>query len=325
MVIRDGPNRWRGLGSTATFSAQAREWLNSSGVTLGRFVWARGARYLYFEGASDHLRNLWRVEVDERSSSWIGVPERLTTSSAGQDRDLVLSGDGRHLAFVSRTDETRLWSFPLARTGMVAGEGQPITGGDGSDLQAALASHGDRIVYQSVRRGGYSELRSLSLLDRREHVLTSGTDQIEHVIWSHDGQRVGYWTQRRGSGVARDSGTHSEFVVLNPAGGTETQVRPDRDAIRFPAIRLGVGRSNHPRDVRSAGGGLFSRFVDAGSFSGDCGKRSSFQSFSGALFTGRAVDCVLRARHQRGWQVTVVCSAGIWRHMDSDHRRAGVR
>ena len=210
-------------GQYATFSAQAREWLNTSGVTLGRFVWARGARYLYFEGASDRLRNLWRVEVDEHSSSWIGMPERLTTSSAGQDRDLVLSGDGRHLAFVSRTDETRLWSFPLTRTGMVAGEGQPITGGDGSDLQAALASHGDRMVYQSVRRGGYSELRSLSLLDRREHVLTSGTDQIEHVIWSHDGQRVGYWTQRRGSGVARDGGSHSEFVVLNPAGGTETQ------------------------------------------------------------------------------------------------------
>ena len=212
-----------GPGQYATFSAQAREWLNTSGVTLGRFVWARGARYLYFEGASDRLRNLWRVEVDEHSSSWIGMPERLTTSSAGQDRDLVLSGDGRHLAFVSRTDETRLWSFPLTRTGMVAGEGQPITGGDGSDLQAALASHGDRMVYQSVRRGGYSELRSLSLLDRREHVLTSGTDQIEHVIWSHDGQRVGYWTQRRGSGVARDGGSHSEFVVLNPAGGTETQ------------------------------------------------------------------------------------------------------
>ena len=79
------------------------------------------------------------------------------------------------------------------------------------------------IVYQSVRRDGYSELRSLSLLDHQEQVLTSGTDQIEHVIWSHDGQRVGYWTQRRGTGVARDSGTHSEFVVLNPAGGTETQ------------------------------------------------------------------------------------------------------
>ncbi len=206
-----------------TFSGQAREWLNSNRVTLGRFVWSRPAKYLYFEGETDHLRNLWRVEIDERSSSWIGVPEALTTTSAGQDRDVVLSRDGRHLAFVSRTDQTRLWSFPLARTGVVAGEGQAITSGDGSDLQAALASHGTRIVYQSVRRDGYSELRSLSLLDHQEQVLTSGTDQIEHVIWSHDGQRVGYWTQRRGAGVARDSGTHSEFVVLNPAGGTETQ------------------------------------------------------------------------------------------------------
>ncbi|MEO7270467.1 MAG: winged helix-turn-helix domain-containing protein [Vicinamibacterales bacterium] len=206
----------------ATFSAQAQDWLDSNRVTLSRFVWSRAAGYLYFEGASDHLRNLWRVEIDERSS-WIGAPERLTTTSAGQDRDAVLSADGRHLAFVSRTDQTRLWSFPLAQSGAVAGEGQPITSGDGSDLQAALASHGDRMVYQSVRRGGYSELRSLSLLDHREHVLTSGTDQIEHVIWSHDGNRVGYWTQRRGNNVERNSGSHSEFVVLNPAGGTETQ------------------------------------------------------------------------------------------------------
>ena len=100
-----------------TFSAPAREWLKTNRVALGRFVWSSGAKYLYFEGATDHVRNLWRVEVDERSSSWIGVPEPLTTTSAGQDRDLVLSRDGRHLAFVSRTDQTRLWSFPLAPHG----------------------------------------------------------------------------------------------------------------------------------------------------------------------------------------------------------------
>ena len=123
MVVRNGPDRWR-TRTVWTFSGQAREWLNSNRVTLGRFVWSRSAKYLYFEGETDHLRNLWRVEIDERSSSWIGVPEALTTTSAGQDRDVVLSRDGRHLAFVSRTDQTRLWSFPLARTGVVAGEGQ---------------------------------------------------------------------------------------------------------------------------------------------------------------------------------------------------------
>jgi len=206
----------------ATLSVEARRWLDTNGVTLGRFVWSRTAKYLYFEGASDHIRNLWRVEVNARSSAWIGVPERLTTTAAAQDRDLVLSTDGRHLAFVSRTDETRLWSFPLARGGAIAADGQPIAGGDSSDLRAAFASDGDRMVYQSVRRGGYSELRSLSLLDRREHLLTSGTDPIEHVIWSHDGQRVGYWTRRK-DGASTGRSDRSEFVVLNPAGGTETQ------------------------------------------------------------------------------------------------------
>ena len=76
-------------------------------LTLGRFVWARSGRFLFFEGTSERVRNMWRVTVDPVTLEWIAGPERLTTG-AGQDTDVSVSPDGTRMLFSTRASRTRL-------------------------------------------------------------------------------------------------------------------------------------------------------------------------------------------------------------------------
>jgi Tol biopolymer transport system component len=75
---------------------QAR--LAAGDLALTNFAWAPNGRFLYFEGRSELVRNIWRVPVDPRTKDWTGWPERLTTG-AGTDTALSVSADGRRLAF----------------------------------------------------------------------------------------------------------------------------------------------------------------------------------------------------------------------------------
>ena len=96
-------------------------------MTLSDFLWSPSGQTLYFEGISQSVKNLWKVEVEPRSLRWTAGPERLTTG-AGPDKDIAISPDGRKLAFTARAEKTRLWSLPFdASAGRIKGESRPVT------------------------------------------------------------------------------------------------------------------------------------------------------------------------------------------------------
>lgn len=190
-------------------------------LTLGKFAWSPKGEYVYFQGTSEGARNLWRVPVDRRSLAWATEPERLTTSAA-PETEIAVSKDGSRLAFRAYAEQTRFWSFPLDRRGTVSGDGEPLTSGEGRELQPDVSAAGDKLVYQAVR-GAHRELRELSLIDRREQVLVSGTDRIEQAVWSPDGSRLAYM-RRPGDGRTSSSApATSEFVVLRASGTVEAR------------------------------------------------------------------------------------------------------
>jgi DNA-binding winged helix-turn-helix (wHTH) protein len=63
--------------------------LNADNVALFNFTWSPSSRYLYFEGQSRSVRNVWRITVDPKTLDWIDGPERLTTGP-GTDEGLVV-------------------------------------------------------------------------------------------------------------------------------------------------------------------------------------------------------------------------------------------
>jgi Periplasmic component of the Tol biopolymer transport system len=180
-----------GVGVRSELTAQVRERLRESDVALTDFQWSPSGRALYFEGISQSVKNVWKVEIEPQSLRWTAGPERLTTG-AGQEVNLAVSPDGRKLAVAVLATNTRLWSLPFdATAGKVNGRGQPITEADVNANFPDLSLMGERLVFRA-QRAGREELREKSLKDGRETVLVSDDFSRRRMSWSRDGLRLAY-------------------------------------------------------------------------------------------------------------------------------------
>jgi Tol biopolymer transport system component/DNA-binding winged helix-turn-helix (wHTH) protein len=218
--------------------------LHAADVTLGEFAWAPSRRFLYFDGDTNGVRNLWRVAVDWNARTLGGTLERLTTSPALQ-QELAVSPGGTRLAFSSRVETKRLRSFPFdAHKGRVTGPGVPLTSGTSGDEGApSVAADGQRLLYQATR-GAREDLWQLSLANQQERLLLSDAAwrrTIPH--WSPDG-RIVYQKTR----AAAPPGTHDGAIVVMPGDGGAEQVvstaaMSPTDWSRDSATVLGTCRS----------------------------------------------------------------------------------
>jgi serine/threonine protein kinase len=201
------------------------------GVDLFDFRWSPSGRTLYFEGVSQGVRNLWKVEVEPQTLRWIAGPERLTTG-AGLDTDVALSSDGKRLAFVTRTERTRAWSQPFnAASGQLTGTAQPITSAEANAVACDLTRDGKKLVFTAERAGKY-ELRVKSFEDGSETVLlVSDKFPLFSPVWSRDGSRIVYGRDRPPSperaGFSQ-AAAHS-IAMISAKGGEEqllTELHP---------------------------------------------------------------------------------------------------
>ena len=196
------------------------------GVDLFDFRWSPSGRTLYFEGVSQGVRNLWKVEVEPQTLRWIAGPERLTTG-AGLDTDVALSSDGKRLAFVTRTERTRIWSQPFnAASGQLTGTAQPITSAEANAVACDLTRDGKKLVFTAERAGKY-ELRVKSFEDGSETVLlVSDKFPLFSPVWSRDGSRIVYGRDRPPSperaGFSQ-AAAHS-IAMISAKGGEEQSI-----------------------------------------------------------------------------------------------------
>jgi Tol biopolymer transport system component len=166
--------------------------VKNAGIALERFAWSPKGRYLYFEGRSNGVRNLWRVSVEPETLTWTKGLDRLTTG-AGSDTELALSRDGTKVAFTVLSERTRVWSFPFdAVAGTLTGAAGPVSA-DGVDEQGpAIGFDGKKLVYRASL-GNRHEVREYSVPDGRERVLVGGKDGARtNMHWSPDGTRLAY-------------------------------------------------------------------------------------------------------------------------------------
>jgi Tol biopolymer transport system component/DNA-binding winged helix-turn-helix (wHTH) protein len=200
------------------FAPQVSKQLKDADVMLTDFQWSPEGHSLYFEGISQSVRNIWKVEVEPRSLRWVAGPERLTTG-AGRDTDLALSSNGKRLAFTVRSERTRLWSLPFdAATGRVKGTGQPITDAGMDASYPNLSPSGERLVFRA-QQAGKEELREKSLRDGSEIVIASDDLSRQRASWSPDGSQLVY-TVLRPSNSERTRIERS-IALKSIAGGEE--------------------------------------------------------------------------------------------------------
>ena len=228
---RDGGGRWSfitasvsGTESTiSNISDSILKTIDDAGLALGRFSWSPSGRYLYFEGRTENTADLWRVPVQPVTLSWLGPPERLTTS-AGIDDGMALSPDGTQVAFTATHQRTRVWSLPLeTRTGRLAGEGQPVTSGDSIELGGDALVDGSRLAYRAIR-GGQEEVWIRSTESgQQQRLMTSSDGRRSPPSWSPDGLHLAYAVSQR----SLDGSTSEEnpaVAILSLDGGKERLV-----------------------------------------------------------------------------------------------------
>ncbi|MCC7009637.1 MAG: PD40 domain-containing protein [Acidobacteria bacterium] len=205
---RDQANAWalatfRPGGAPVTRSdipAAVQEQLASSGVSLLQFVWAPTGRFLFLEGRSEAVRNLWRVAVRPRTLAWTGALEQLTTGP-GRNAGLSLSPDGRQLAFSVSTPRLSFWSYAFdAASGRIVDAGQDVTPGQADEQDMDASADGRRLVYRSLRSDRF-ELWERSSVAEDPRLLAATTEwRYSLPRWSPDGTRVAYQRTRSGGG-----------------------------------------------------------------------------------------------------------------------------
>jgi Tol biopolymer transport system component len=218
-----------GAPARSEIDSKVQEQIREAAVTLSNFVWSPSGRALYFEGASQTVKNLWKVEVEPQSLRWIAGPERLTTG-AGLDRDIAISPDGRKLAFTTRAEQTRLWSLPFdAYAGRLRGEERPVTAAGVKAIYPNLSPDGQKLAFVT-RRAGKWELWEKSLKDGRETLLAADESQRSQMHWSHDGSRLIYHRSRPVNQTNQEVPRNERNLVIMAAGGGSEQMIVTADA-----------------------------------------------------------------------------------------------
>jgi Tol biopolymer transport system component/predicted Ser/Thr protein kinase len=119
-------------------------------------TWPPEGDSLIFSARWGDSRNLWRIGISPKSWKVTGRPQRLTSSSAIEERPSVASlADGSwRIAFASLTENTDIWSLPLeANAGRVTGELRQLTRDSAADFHPSLSADGRKMVFVSARSG----------------------------------------------------------------------------------------------------------------------------------------------------------------------------
>jgi Tol biopolymer transport system component len=156
-------------------TAEVAARLKQAALGIVSFTWGPKGDVLYVEGSTTGIQNLWRIGVDPDTLQWISGPDRLTTGP-GIDSDIAVSRDGKRLAFVTRTETSRLWSLPFdAAARRVTGDPQPVTPPNLIAMGFDLSSDGKHLVFVTRQSGKQmSELWSRSMDDGKDSMLGEG-------------------------------------------------------------------------------------------------------------------------------------------------------
>jgi Tol biopolymer transport system component len=179
-------------------------------------AWSPDGTYLYFSSSRGGTMNLWRVAIDEATGRVGGVPEPLTTPSVWSGQP-SLSKDGRQLAFA-----TLDWRSTLLRVGFDPVK-EEIVGSPTSILRSTkpirdhdLSPDGQWVAFNQA---GVREDIVVARLDGSQYRrLTDDPFRERGPIWSPDGKRIAFYSDRGGT---------YEIWTIHPDGSGLVQLTRD--------------------------------------------------------------------------------------------------
>jgi len=118
------------------------------------------ARYLYYAtpdlpGATGVLDpvGVWRARVNSRFEA--DKPELLIPGGGAAPLNLSMTADGSRIAVSLLRRKNGLWTLPLNRSGLPAGEAKPLIDAPSFDVrEPAFSTDGSRLAYGTLTQGG---------------------------------------------------------------------------------------------------------------------------------------------------------------------------
>ena len=132
------------------------------------------------------------------------------TGGAGQDARMAVARDGKKVAFTTKAESIRIWSYKLdAGTGSITGTAEPVTDPSmAGPVYAELAPDNRQLAYAITGVGtGRWELWTKDLLTG--HAQLVARDNLDRLDpkWSRDGRRFAYYLGRQVEGRSESDRT----------------------------------------------------------------------------------------------------------------------
>jgi Tol biopolymer transport system component len=187
-------------------------------------TWSPDGRHLYFSSDRGGTMNVWRVRIDERTGLKKGEPEPIVTPALWAG-DINLSRDGSRLIYATRDSRSILLraAFDPA-AGRITGAPESVLRGSLQIRAESLSPDGRWIAFNTS--GVREDLFVIGADGKGFRQLTDDPFRDRGALWSPDGQRIGFYSNRSG---------RYELWSIHPDGsGLEQLTETDGAGLWFP-------------------------------------------------------------------------------------------
>jgi Tol biopolymer transport system component len=168
---------------------------------LRGFCLAPDERIIYdrLESSEDATANIWEVRMDPSTWRASGEPRRLTNWAGFTLRGFSITADGKHVAFVRKTDQSDVYVGTLEKGGLRLTATHRLTLDDRMDWPGGWLRGSGSILFFSDRNGNFDVFKQ-GITDRSPAEVIADSEEKRVPQLSPDGSWILYLTFPRAQG-----------------------------------------------------------------------------------------------------------------------------
>lgn len=190
---------------------------------LRNFCWAPDGRIIFarLETPSEASANIWEIQTNSSSMQPSGEPQRLTNWAGFTLLDLSPTADGKHIAFVRKTDQSDVYVGDLEANGSRLNSTRRLTLDDRMDWPAGWLRDAKTVLFFS-NRSGHFDIFKQGVNERTPAEVIASTDEKRAPQLSPDGSWILYLSWPKTDGFVPSA--PGRMMRIPPSGGTPESV-----------------------------------------------------------------------------------------------------